>query len=87
MFKEDHSSRLLNNFLEVALAGISTAFLLRVLILEIKNTILDLILPFTIFMLISILYMINKNSSVLKHYFHISVIPMVGLLTAKKTIN
>jgi hypothetical protein len=52
----------LDNFLDVALTGISAALLFRVLILENKNTILDLILPFAIFLLISILYMINKNT-------------------------
>ncbi len=62
VYKQDYSQRLLDNFLDVALTGISAALLFRVLILENKNTILDLILPFAIFLLISILYMINKNT-------------------------
>ena len=86
-YKQDHSQRLLDNFLDVALTGISAAFLMRVVILESKNTILDLILPFIIFLLIAILYIINKRTTSLKHYFHVVVIPLVGLLTARKTIS
>jgi hypothetical protein len=86
-YKQDYSQRLLDNFLDVALAGISAALLFRVFILENKNTFLDLILPLTIFLLIFILYMINKNTKFLKHYFHIMVIPMIGYLTARKTIS
>jgi len=55
--------------------------------LESKNPILDLILPFVIWSLIATLYFINKRSTSLKHYFHIFVIPVVGLLTARKTIS
>ena len=60
---------------------------MRVVVLESKNTILDLILPFIIFLLIAILYILNKRTTSLKHYFHVIVIPLVGLLTARKTIS
>ena len=86
-YKHDHSQRLLDNFLDVALTGISAAFLVRVVVLESKNTILDLILPFVIFLLIAMLYILNKRTTSLKHYFHVAVIPIVGLLTARKSIS
>lgn len=86
-YKHDHSQRLLDNFLDVALTGISAAFLVRVVVLESRNTILDLILPFVIFLLIAALYILNKRTTSLKHWFHIAVIPIVGLLTARKSIS
>jgi hypothetical protein len=86
-YKRDHSQRLLDNFLDVALSGISAALGLRIVILDRQNIILDLILPFIIFILIATLYFINKKTTSLKHYFHIVVIPIVGLLTARKTIS
>ena len=85
-YKLDHSQRLLNNFLDVALTGISSAFFLRVIILESKNYYLDLILPFLIMVLILALWVTNKRWKELKHYFHAVVVPIVGLLTARKTI-
>lgn len=85
-YKLDHSQRLLNNFLDVALTGISSAFFLRVIILESKNYYLDLILPFLIMVLILALWVTNKRWKELKHYFHALVVPIVGLLTARKTI-
>ena len=85
-YKLDHSQRLLDNFMDVALTGISAAFLLRVLILESKNPILDLILPFVILIVIATLYFINKRTTSMKHYFHIVVV-LVGFLTARKTIS
>lgn len=48
---------------------------------------LDLILPFVIFSLIAMLYILNKRTTSLKHYFHLAVIPIVGLLTARKSIS
>jgi len=62
-YKLDHSQRLLDNFLEVAIIGISAAFLLRVVILDRKNLILDLILPFVIWTFVAILYIINKKTT------------------------
>lgn len=78
---------MLDNFLDVALTGISAAFLLRVVLLESKNTVLDLVLPFTIFFVIACLFFMNKKTEKIKHYFHLIVIPLVGLLTARKTIS
>ena len=69
-YKLDHSQRLLNNFLDVALTGISSAFFVRVIILESKNYSLDLILPFVIMVLILALWVTNKRTNKLKHYFH-----------------
>jgi len=62
-YKLGYSQSLIDNFLDVALTGISAAFLIRVVLLESRNTILDLVLPFTIFSLIAILYFVNKKSS------------------------
>ena len=73
--------------MDVALAGISLAFLIRVVVLESKKTILDLVLPFTIFLVLGILYFLNKKTTAIKHYFHTVVVPLVGLLTAKKTLE
>lgn len=86
-YKIDHSQRLLDNFFDIALIGISAAFIFRVIILSSKNAILDLILPFVIFSFISLLYYINKKTTQMKHYFHMICIPIVGLLTARKTIS
>jgi tellurite resistance protein TehA-like permease len=86
-YKQDHSKRLLDNFFDVALTGISAAFVLRLLILESKNAILDLILPFVILSFISLLFFINRRTDKVKHYFHGIVVPIVGLLSARKTIS
>ena len=67
--------------------GIILAFIYRMLFLQSVNTILDMILPFVIMMLISFLYQFNKRSPQLKHYFHVVVIPIVGMLSAKKSIS
>jgi hypothetical protein len=85
-YKRISSQRLLDNFFDVALLGISIAFMLRVVLMESKNTILDLVLPFVIFCVISTLYFVNKNTKKMMYYFHACVIPLVGLLTARKTI-
>ena len=69
-FKEDQftdyknviNQRLIDNFLDMALAGISSAFFLRIMVLESKNALLDLILPFTILAFISFIYLVNKQS-------------------------
>ena len=61
-YKDDYSQRLLDNFFDVALTGISAAFGLRLLIMESKNYILDLILPFAIFLFISGMYLLNKRT-------------------------
>ena len=87
LYKQEHSQRLINNFLDVALVGIIFAFGYRMLFLQSVNTSLDLILPFVIMMLISFLYQFNKRSPQLKHYFHVLVIPLVGMLSAKKSIS
>lgn len=71
----------------MALTGISAAFMIRVVLLESRNTILDLILPFTIFFVIAILYFVNQRTSKVKHYFHAVVVPLVGLLSARKTMS
>jgi hypothetical protein len=71
----------------MALAGITVAFVFRILILRSSNAILDLILPFVIMMFIALVYYINKNTNQMKHYFHIVCIPLVGLLSARKTIS
>jgi hypothetical protein len=71
----------------MALGGIIVAFVFRILILRSSNAILDLILPFVIMMFITLLYYINKNTNQMKHYFHIICIPLVGLLTARKTVS
>jgi hypothetical protein len=46
----------------MALAGITVAFVFRILILRSSNAILDLILPFIIMMFIALVYYINKNA-------------------------
>jgi phosphate starvation-inducible membrane PsiE len=46
----------------LALAGVSGAFFIRIMILESKNALLDLILPFAILALIALIYLINKQS-------------------------
>ena len=71
----------------MALTGISAAFILRIIILESKDIILDIVLPFTIFAFISGMYLINKRTKSMKHYFHRFVIPIVGVLSARKTIS
>lgn len=86
-YKHMHSKRLLDNFFDVALTGITAAFLLRLLVLESKDAILDLILPFIIFVFIACMFFVNKRTTLLKHYFHGFVVPIVGLLSARKTIS
>ena len=86
-YKKDHSQRLLDNFFEIAMSGITAAFIFRIIILSSQNAILDLILPFIIFIFITLAYYINKKTTQMKHYFHMIVIPFVGLLTARKTIS
>ena len=60
---------------------------MRVVLLESKNTILDLILPFCIFSFIGLLYIINKRTDKFKFYFHSIALPFVGLLSARKSIS
>jgi hypothetical protein len=57
------------------------------MVLESKNALLDLILPFTILAFITLIYVINKQSKQFVKFFHVIVIPLVGVLTAKKTIS
>lgn len=85
-YKLAHSQRLLDNFFDMALTGISAAFVYRIIILQSQNALLDLILPFVIFLFIAILYQVNRQTGLMKHYFHVVCIPVVGVLTAKKTI-
>lgn len=86
-YKLAHSQRLLDNFFEMAIRGITIALLYRLVVLQkAKNVNLDLFLPIGIFLVILIAYYINKQTSWMKHYFHILFIPIVGMLTAKKTI-
>lgn len=82
LYKQQYSQRLLNNFLDVALIGIIFAFMARILFFHKQNHILDLVLPFVIMVLIIFLYLFNKRWPVLKHNFHVVVIPVVGLLSA-----
>lgn len=60
---------------------------MRVVLLESRNRILDLILPFVIFSFIGLLYFINKRTDKFKFYFHSVALPIVGLLSARKTIS
>lgn len=85
-YKLDYSQRLLDIFLDMAIVGIVTVFLFRVVCIETKNTLNDLILPFSIFMLIAMLYFGNKRTTVMKHYFNVFLIPGAGLLSAFKSI-
>lgn len=73
--------------MDLALAGISAAFFIRVMILENRNALLDLILPFMITCFIAIVFVINKKSKSFAKYFHAIVTPLVGLLTAQKTLT
>jgi hypothetical protein len=57
------------------------------MVLESKNALLDIILPFTILVFISIIYVINKQSKSFVKFFHVAVVPFVGVLTAKKTLS
>jgi hypothetical protein len=45
------------------MAGITAAFIFRVIILSSQNAILDLILPFVIFMFIALAFYINKSTT------------------------
>lgn len=86
-YKSAQSQQLMDNFLDFALAGIVVAFLGRTMLLEIKNPILDLVLPFAIFSFIAVLYMINKKTGLVKTYFHAVAIPLIGILSARKAIS
>ena len=70
----------------MTIVGIVSVFLFRVVCLEARNTLNDLILPFAIFMLIAILYFANKRTISMKHYFNVLLIPGAGLLSAGKSI-
>lgn len=73
--------------MDVAITGITVAFMLRVVMLKSQNTVLDLVLPFVIFFFIAVIYYVNKVSTLVKHFFHPFVIPAVGFLSARKTIS
>ena len=59
-YKLAHSQRMLDNFFDMALTGISAAFVYRMIILQSRNALLDLILPFVIFLFIAILYQVHR---------------------------
>lgn len=85
-YKLAQSQRLLNNFFDMALTGISAAFIYRLIFLPHPNAWLDLIYPFIIFLFVFIMYYVNYSTGQMKHYFHVVCIPIVGILTAKKTM-
>jgi hypothetical protein len=58
----------------------------RIVMFTNDNAVLDLKLPGCIFLFMLIMHVINKNTSQMKHYFHIFAIPIVGILTACKSI-
>ena len=86
-YKEMHAQRLLDSFFDMALLGISMAFLFRIIFLWQIDAMLDLILPFIIFCFVGFLYWVNSRTSQMKHYFHICAIPAVGALTLMKSIK
>lgn len=55
--------------------------------MNVNKTMLDIVLPFAIFSFIAIIYILNKQTTVVKNYFHALVIPLVGLLSARKSIS
>ena len=85
--RELHNQRILNNFLDVSLAGILTVFMTRIVLLQSYNAILDLILPFVILMFITLLYIWNMYYHNLKRYFHVFAVPAIGMLTVVKSIS
>lgn len=88
-YKEMHAQRLLDSFFNMALLGISLAFMARIIFLQQWQTdaINDLILPFVIFAVIGFLYWVNSRTTQMKHYFHIFAIPLIGLLTSMKSLQ
>ena len=86
-FKSKYGQSLIDSFMDVAITGITIAFMLRVVMLKSQNTVLDLVLPFVIFSFIAFVYYVNKVSSHVKHFFHPFVIPIVGVLSARKTMS
>lgn len=87
-FTNAYSQELLDFFMDTSIMGISLAFMFRVVFMNINKTVLDIVLPFCIFSFILIVYWLNKiMGSVVKRYFHAFFIPMVGILTARKSIS
>lgn len=86
-FQFQQSKDLMNKFLELSIVGITVAFMSRVVLMENNKTVLDLVLPFIIFSVFLGAFTLNKVSTIVKRYFHVSLVPLVGFLVARKTIS
>lgn len=65
-FQNAYSKELMDKFLDFAIIGISVAFIMRVVLMNIEKTMLDLVLPFIIFSVIATVYTLNKMNNKVK---------------------
>lgn len=86
-YKKDHAQRLLDSFLFMSFVGIVMVFCGRILFLRIRDPMLDFILPLAILVVVCGVYYVSKKTTQMKYYFHVCVIPVVGLLSAKKSVT
>lgn len=70
----------------MAVTMITIAFVARVVLMNSGDIMLDLVLPLGVTVTIVVLYCINKYTTQMKHYFQIFAVPLIGFLTARKSL-